>query len=280
VLFGAMSLIWGIPYLLIRVAVRDLSPADVVFLRTGLGALLLAPLVLRRGEWRGIRAHWRALAVYTVIEVTVPWWLLTAAEQHLSSALAGLLIAPTPMFGALIGRAVGGEARLGGQRLTGLLLGAGGVVALVGLQVGHVDAVAMGAVLLTAACYATGPFILSHRLSDAPATGVVFVSLAASAVVWAAPAVTSWPAHVGARPLAAVVLLAVVCTATAFLVFLALIGEAGPSRATVITYVNPAVAVVLGVAVLGEHFTRGMAVGFPLVIVGSVLATQRAPAEH
>jgi drug/metabolite transporter (DMT)-like permease len=275
-LFAAMSLLWGVPYLLIRVAVRDLSPATVVFLRTALGALLLLPVAARRGVGRELLAHWRPLLAYSVVEVTVPWWLLTAAEEKLSSALSGLLIAAVPIFGVLLSRALG-EERVGPVRLAGLLVGVAGVGSLVGLQLGHLDLLAVLAVLVTAACYATGPFVLNRRLADLPPAGVVAASLAVSAAVWAGPAVASWPASVGVRPAAAVALLAVVCTAAAFLVFLALIAEVGPARATVITYVNPAVAIVLGVAVLGERFTAAMAVGFPLVLLGSVLATRR---EH
>jgi drug/metabolite transporter (DMT)-like permease len=147
---------------------------------------------------------------------------------------------------------------------------------LVGLQVGHIDLLAVGAVLLTAVGYATGPLVLSHRLADLPSASVVFASLALSAIAWSVPAALSWPQHVSAQAAASVAGLAVVCTAAAFLIFFALIGEVGPSRATVITFVNPAVAIALGVAVLGERFTTGMAIGFPLVLAGSVLATRRS----
>ena len=276
-LFAAMCLIWGVPYLLIRVAVRDLSPAMVVFLRTGIGALLLAPVAIRRGGLAELVVRWRPLLVYSAIEVAIPWWFLTDAERHLSSALAGLLLAAVPLFAIGIALASASEV-VDRWRALGLVLGVGGVGALVGLQLGHIDVVAVGEVLVTALGYAVGPVILTRRLSDLPAVNVVMASLALSAFAWAPAAAFTWPASVSAKSAACVVALALVCTAIAFLVFFALIAEVGPSRATVITFVNPAVAIALGVAVLGERFTTGMAVGFPLVLAGSVLATRLSPA--
>jgi drug/metabolite transporter (DMT)-like permease len=277
-LFAAMCLIWGVPYLLIRVAVEDLSPATVVFLRTGIAALVLAPVAIRRGGLGDLVARWRPLLLYSAIEVALPWWFLTDAERHLSSALAGLLLAAVPLFGIVLVRIVGPAEVVDRWRMLGLVLGAGGVAALVGLQLGHIDMLAVGAVLLTALGYAAGPLILSRRLADLPAVNVVAASLALSALAWAPAAAASWPTSVPAKAAASVVALALVCTATAFLVFFALIAEVGPSRATVITFINPAVAIALGVAVLGEQFTAGMAVGFPLVVAGSVLATRLSPA--
>ena len=279
-LFAAMCVIWGVPYLLIRVAVEELSPSTVVFFRTAIAAVLLLPLVLRSRQVSALRGHWAPLIAYTAVEVTLPWWLLTNAERHVSSSLAGLLIAAVPLFGIGLNRLTGTADDVDGRRLVGLLLGVGGVAALVGLQVGHVNMLAVGSVLLTALGYAAGPIILSRRLSDLPGTAVVAFSLAATAVVYSPFAAASWPSHVSARVWLSVVALAVVCTAAAFLVFFALIREVGPTRATVITFVNPAVALALGVAALGEDLTLGMAIGFPLVIAGSVLATsRRAPEE-
>jgi drug/metabolite transporter (DMT)-like permease len=278
-LFAAMCLIWGVPYLLIRVAVRDLSPAMVVFLRTGLGALVLAPVAMRRGRLADLVARWRPLLLYSAIEVAIPWWFLSDAETHLSSALAGLLLAAVPLFAILVAWLAGTPEVVDRWRALGLTLGVGGIAALVGLQLGHIDVVAVGEVLLTAAGYAVGPVILTRRLADLPAVGVVASSLALSSLAWAPAAAATWPSSVSAKAIASVVALALVCTAIAFLVFFALIGEVGPSRATVITFVNPAVAIVLGVAVLGERFTVGMAVGFPLVLVGSVLATRLTSAS-
>jgi drug/metabolite transporter (DMT)-like permease len=276
VLFAAMCVIWGIPYLLIRVAVRDLSPSSVVFFRTAAATLLLLPIAVRRGALVEVFRRWRPLLAFTLIEVTVPWWLLSTAEQHMSSALAGLLIAAVPLFGVVLSRLTGTDEVFDRVRIIGLLIGVAGVGSLVGLQIGHTSGVAVAAVLLTALGYAAGPLVLSRWLADLPSVGVTTASLGLTSVVWAVPAALSMPTHVGGKVVASMAGLAVVCTAAAFLIFFALIAEVGPTRATVITYLNPAVAILLGVAVLGEHFTLGMAIGFPLVIAGSVLSTRRA----
>jgi len=272
-LFVAMCVIWGLPYLLIRVAVRDLSPANVVFARTAIGALLLVPIAAWRGTIPALRGHWRWVLIYTLVELAIPWYLLTSAEQHLTSSLAGLLVAAVPLIGVVLSRLFGNHEPVDARRMTGLLVGIAGVAALVGLDLGQVNMVAVVMVLLVAVAYATGPLILDRHLSDLPSMAVVAASLAITAVIYAPVALTSPPSHVSGEVIASVITLAVICTALAFLLFFALIAAIGPTRATVITYVNPAVAIALGVTILGEPLTSGMLVGFPLVIVGSVLAT-------
>jgi drug/metabolite transporter (DMT)-like permease len=277
-LFAAMCVIWGIPYLLIRVAVRELAPVTLVFGRTVVGALLLTPVAAWRGELRPLLARWKPLLAYTAVEVAIPWVLLARAEARLTSSLTGLLIAAVPLVGALIVTLTGERERQGGRRWIGLLVGIGGVAALVGLDVGQISVVALIEVALVAVGYAVGPIILSRSLAELPVFGVVAASLLVSAIVYAPFAAFRMP---GAMPSAHVVEsvlgLAVICTALAFVVFFALIAEVGPVRATVITYVNPAVAAVLGVTILSEHITAGMVVGFALVLGGSVLATGRGP---
>jgi drug/metabolite transporter (DMT)-like permease len=277
-LFAAMCVIWGVPYLMIRVAVRELAPVTLVFGRTVIAALLLTPVALYRGDLRPLLRCWPALLAYTAVEVAIPWVLLARAETKLTSSLTGLLIAAVPLVGALVVTLTGERERLGRRSWLGLLIGIVGVAAIVGLDIGQVNAPALVEVGCVAVAYAVGPIILARRLGDVPALGVVAASLAISAVVYAPFAASRWPAsRPSAHVLESVAGLAVLCTALAFLVFFALIAEVGPVRATVITYVNPAVAAILGVAVLGEHITRGMAVGFLLVLVGCVLATGRGP---
>ena len=277
-LFAAMCVIWGVPYLMIRVAVRELAPVTLVFGRTALGALILTPVAAYRGELRPLLRRWAPLLAYTAVEVAIPWALLARAETKLTSSLTGLLIAAVPLVGALIVTLTGARERLGGRSWLGLLVGIAGVAAIVGLDIRQVNALALAEVACVAVGYAIGPIIFSRSLGDVPALGVVAASLALSAIAYAPFAATHWPASVpSAHVLESVVGLAVICTALAFLLFFALIAEVGPVRATVITYINPAVAAVLGVAVLGEHITAGMAIGFALVLVGSVLATGRGP---
>jgi drug/metabolite transporter (DMT)-like permease len=277
-LFAAMCVIWGIPYLMIRVAVRELAPVTLVFLRTALGAALLIPFAAWRGELQPLLARHRPLLLYTCIEVALPWILLAHAETHLTSSLTGLLIAAVPLVGAIVVAVSGQRERQGRRRWLGLLVGICGVAALVGLDAGNVNAPAVVEIGCVAVCYAVGPIILTRRLRDAPALGVVAWSLLLSALVYAPFAAVRLPDGMpSAHVVESVLGLAVVCTALGFLVFFALIAEVGPVRATVITYVNPAVAALLGVALLSEQLTTGMLLGFALILVGCVLATGRGP---
>lgn len=273
-LFLALSVIWGIPYLLIRVAVRDLTPATLVFLRTSLGAVLLLPLVIARGNLRALLPRWRPVVLFTVVELAVPWVLLADAERRLTSSLAGLLVASVPLVGALLARVSGRRERIGGRRLLGLAIGLAGVAALLGLDVGGGDGRVVLEMALVVLGYALGPLVVSRRLSDLPALDVVAVSLVLCAVLYAPVGIAQLPRAMPPLPvIGAVAGLGILCTAVAFLLFFGLIAEVGPVRATVITYVNPAVAVAAGVALLGEPFTIGTGVGFVLILGGSWLAT-------
>lgn len=281
-LFITMGVIWGLPYLMIKVAVGVLTPSALVFLRTALAALLLVPIAAARGELRPLASRWRALLVFSLVELAIPWLLLASAEKRLTSSLTGLLIAAVPLVGAVFGWLSGGE-RLGPRRILGLLVGLVGVAALVGLDLGSGDVPALLQMAGVVIGYALGPFILARYLADLPGLGVVAASLAITTGIYLVPGIaqlpTQWPP---ASVVWAVIGLAVLCTAVAFLVFFALIDEVGPVRATVITYLNPAVAVVLGVVFLDEPFTVGIAAGFVLVLAGSVLATRRSsvPAQE
>lgn len=272
-LFIALCVMWGIPYLLIRVAVRELPPPALVFLRTAPAGLLLAPFAFRGGRLRPLLARWRWVLVYTVIELCVPWLLLAHAEESISSATAGLLVATVPLLGAVIYRAAGVADSFDARRLAGLVIGFTGVAALVGLDLGGSDPVAVVEMGVVALCYACGPLIIIRKLAELEAIGVVTASLVVTAVLYAPAGVATMPTSLSAATVGSVVVLAVVCTVAAFLAFFALIREVGPSRSTVVTYVNPLVAVLLGIAILSEPFTLGIAVGMPLILVGSVLGT-------
>ena len=276
-LFIAMCLIWGIPYLLIKVAVTDISPVTLVFFRTVIGALILVPIALARGNLAPALPHWRWIALYTAVEVALPWFLVSDAELRLSSSLTALLIAATPFVVVVLGRLTGSDDRFDVRRLFGLVVGFVGVAVLVGLNVSVRDLGAAGEIGLVAICYAIGPLIISRKLTDVPPIGVVAMSLVLPAIVYAPLGLTHLPAAMPPpQVLLALGLLVVVCTALAFLLFFALIAEVGPVRATVITYVNPAVALALGVALLGEPLTIGAGVGFALILAGLFLATRRA----
>jgi drug/metabolite transporter (DMT)-like permease len=274
VLFALMGVLWGIPYLMIKVAVEGVSVPMVVFARTAVGAAILLPLALRAGRPTWLRERWRPLLAFAVIEIMIPWGLLSEAEQHITSSMTGLLIAATPIVAVLVGRLTGDAERLGAARWAGLAIGLVGVAVLAGPALGDGSPWAIVEVLLVAVCYATAPIIAARRLADVPALPMTAVCLAGAAIVYAPPAVLTWPQTLpDGRVLAALAGLAVLCTALAFLVFFALIREVGPSRALVFTYVNPAVAVTAGVLVLGEPLTVSILVSFALILAGSVLAT-------
>lgn len=275
VLFAAMCVMWGIPYLLIKVAVDELSPAMLVFARTAIAALLLLPIAGLRNELRPLLPYWIPVLAFAAIEIALPWLLLGVAEQRISSTLTALLIAGVPLVAAMIARTTGARERLGAQSALGLLLGLGGVVAIVGLNLEGAGPLAIGAMALVVICYATGPVVLQRYLGGVPGLGVIAVSLGVTALAYLPIAAFSVPdAMPSGNVVGSVLGLAVVCTAVAFLVFFALIAEIGAARATVFIYVNPAVAAILGVTILGEDFTAAMGVGFALVLVGSVLATR------
>jgi drug/metabolite transporter (DMT)-like permease len=279
-MFAAMSVIWGVPYLLIKVAVGGVSVPVLVLARVGIGAALLLPVAMRRKELASIGPAWRWLVLFALVEIIMPWYALSEAERGISSSLTGLLIASVPIIIAVLSLFLRSGDRLSPVRWTGLLIGLGGVAMLAGPHLVGSSATgnaarSVGEVLFVALCYATGPLIANTKLTDVPPIAMTATCLALASVVYAPLAALTWPSTV---PSASVLLsmagLAVVCTAAAFLIFFRLIAEVGPARASVFTYINPAVAVTLGVAVLGEHVTPLMLAAFATILAGSVLATR------
>ncbi len=278
-LFSLMGVVWGIPYLMIKVAVDAVSPPVVVFTRCALGAALLLPFALRQGGFgASIRAHWRPVLAFAALEIMGPWYTLTDAERHLSSSTAGLLIAGVPIVGVVLARLLGDTEHLGVRRVAGLALGLAGVAVLTLPHLTGGDARSLVEVLLTVLGYATAPLIAARRLKEVPSLHLTAACLTLAALVYAPAAVLTRPSSVPAAPvLAALAGLGVICTAVAFVAFLELIREAGPTRATVITYVNPAVAVAAGALLLDEPLTRTVLAAFGLILAGSVLATAAGP---
>ena len=274
VLFSIMCVVWGIPYLLIKVAVGSVSVPMVVFSRTALGALVLLPLALRPGQLGALRQAWRPLVAFAALEMIVPWGLLSNAERQLPSSLAGLLIASVPIIAVVIARLTGGTERLSLRRWAGLLVGLAGVAVLAAPHLAGGHGWPIAEVLLVAVGYATAPLIAARKLADVPALPMTTACLSLAALVYAPAAILTWPQHLpSGQVLAALAALGVICTACAFIVFLQLIREVGTSRAMVFTYINPAVAVAAGVLLLGEPFTATIAAAFVLILSGCVLAT-------
>lgn len=279
-LFWSLGVVWGIPYLLIKVAVEEMAPSVLVCVRVALAAACLLPLAAARRWLRPVLGHWRWVAVFAAVEIAVPFGLLSWAETRISSSLTGLLVAAVPMFAAGLATALGLDDAPSGIRLVGLLLGVAGVACLVGLDVRGGNLLAVAAVVGTAFCYALGPVIATLRLAHLSSMAVSGVAMAITAVAYLPAAIAQWPdggmTGVSWTAWACVAVLGVVCSALAFVLLFALISEVGPARTTVITYINPAVAVALGVLLLDEPLTVGLLIGFPLVLLGSRLATLRS----
>jgi drug/metabolite transporter (DMT)-like permease len=278
-LFVAMGVIWGIPYLLIKVADGGVSVPVLVCTRVALGSLLLWPVAIRGGHLGALKGYVPWLAAFTVAEIVGPFALLSTAERHLPSSTSGLLIAAVPIFSALLAWLTRSGDRLTPVRWVGLAIGLAGVALLAGPGAGQGSTLPVILVLLTALGYSIGPLIANRKLSSLPPVSVNAVCLGAAAIIYAPFAALTWPRSTPSlQVLGALVGLGVICTAAGFLLFFRLIAEVGPARATVITYINPAVAVTLGVLVLGEHLTAAIGVSFVLILTGSVLATRAGSA--
>jgi len=278
ILFLSLGLIWGLPYLLIKVSVEYLSPEVIVFLRVFLAAIILMPVVLKRGYLRELKGHWKWVFIFAVVEITFPIGALTYAEIRLSSSMAGLLVAAVPIVSAIFAWRLGIDDRITGKRVFGLSVGIVGVAALVGLDVSGSELISVALLGITVVGYALGPIIVSQKLSTVPALAAVAMAMVINSVIYAPLAFINRPTEsVPSNVWLAVAALGIICTALAFVLFFALVAAVGPTRTTVITYINPAVAVILGVLVLSEPITLGLVIGFPLILIGSYLATRKAP---
>ena len=275
--FATMSALWGIPYLFIKIAVDDgLSPAFVAWSRVVLATVVLLALAQRAGVLSQLRGRGRWLAAYALLEISIPFPLIAAGERHIDSSVAAIIIASVPLMIAVLAIRFDREERATGSRLVGLLVGFTGVVVLVGIDVAGRSDELLGAafVLIASMGYAAGPMILRRHLSDLDQRGVMAVALALAAL-FLTPFAAAAPPTVApaADATLAIVVLGLLCTAAAFVVFGRLIAEIGPGRALVITYVNPVVALALGMAVLGERPGAGAIAGLLLILAGSWLST-------
>ena len=276
--FAIVGFIWGVPYLFLKIAVEEISPAVVVLGRVGIGALILLPIALKRNVFFIKRKYWPFVLLYAVTELVGPWYFITVAEQKITSGLAGLLVATVPIWAAILASFFGDKTVWHAGRLFGLIVGFIGVIAVVGIESlsGRQDIVAIGMVILAAMGYAYAINMITRRIPEVPGLGLNTWAMILTALVFLPFAIGSWPTQ---RPsveaIGSVVILGVFCTAIAFVIFFKLIAEVGPPRASLVTYLNTAVAVVLGVIILDEPFTLGIAIGLPLVLVGSYFASRK-----
>jgi drug/metabolite transporter (DMT)-like permease len=275
ILFAAMSALWGLPYLLIKVAVAEVDPGLVVFVRLALSAVVLLPIAAATGSLARARRHWRRLLLTSSLGIALPFLLIAYGEQHITSSLAALLIAADPLFVVLLALPFDASERASGARLVGLILGLVGVAVLLGLNDGGDALGVLGAamVLLAALCYAASALLIKG-LSGVPLLGSAAITLSAAALLLAPAALGRLPSELPqASAIGSLVALGLLCTALAYVIYFDLIAEAGATRASVITYVNPAVAVVLGVLLLHEPLGLGTLVGFGLIVLGCALST-------
>ncbi len=274
--FCIVSVLWGIPYFFIKIAVAELSPLVVVFVRVAIGALVLLPVALHGGALQRLRGRLGTIVALAGFQVVAPFLLITFGELSISSSLTGILIATEPLIIALLALRLDRTERISGWRLIGLLVGMLGVVLALGVDLGS-PALLRGAalVLLASVSYSISPLLVKRWFADVPPLGISTAMLAVSAVALTVPAAFALPrAAPSPQVLAALATLGVACTSLGFISFYVLIGLAGPTRAGVIAYASPAVALALGVGLRGEPFTAPIAAGFALILAGSWLGTR------
>jgi drug/metabolite transporter (DMT)-like permease len=281
--FLALCVIWGIPYFFIKKAVVELPPLLVAWGRITLGALLLLPIAWRTGALRNLGKHLGWLVLFAVVELVGPFWLIALGEQSISSSLAGILLSAVPLTVVMIAPLMGVKERLSARRWAGLTIGLVGVVALLGIDSLHGahEWLGAGCILLSTFGYAFGPLIVQRHLADVQPLGVVAASTAVGSLILLIPAILSAPNVMpSVSAITSVAVLGIVCTALGLVLFVYVISNAGASRAAVVTYVNPAVAVLLGVWILDEHFGIGAGVGLVLILLGCWLANSSQDAAH
>jgi drug/metabolite transporter (DMT)-like permease len=280
-LFLLVGLLWGVPYLFIKVAVRDFSPAVIVCGRTTIGALVLIPLAIANKSIIDAIRGWRFVLLYAVGEMVGPWFLITTAEKKISSGLAGLLIATVPIWSTIITSLYGDKTVWQRRRLFGIAIGFIGVVALVGIEsiTGNVSPLAIGFVVISAVLYAYSTIMVTTNLPNVSGLAINSVAMAFTAILFLPFAIAQWPVDpISLQSESSLIALGIFSTAMAFYYFFIVMAEIGPARASLVTYLNTAFAVLLGVIILGEPLTLGIAIGLPLVLIGSYFAGRKVQA--
>ena len=278
--FIVVGIVWGFPYLFIRIVIRELTPETMIFFRCAITLVALLPLAMHQRRLDLVLQHWFAIVTYTIVEIAIPWYLLARAEARVPSSVAGLLIATVPVFGLILAVVFRTEQRVSTIRIVGLLIGLGGVIVTIGIDIHGASAFSVIEIMICSFGYALGPMIFNQYLLDIPPVTVITSSFAVGTAIYLPFGLLNLPSHVSLETVMSVFALALVCSVTGFILFFQLISDVGPARATVVTYLNPVVAVIAGVLVLGEPFSNGLALGLPLVIIGSILATWASAHER
>ncbi len=278
--FVGLGIVWGLPYLFIKLAVRELSPFDVAWGRITLAALLLAPLAWRRGTLSALRTHAAAVSAFAVLEFVLPYSLIAASERWIPSSVAGILISGVPLATVPAARLFGLHEPLGTRRWSGLVGGVLGVTVLVGFGsvTGLRGWVGVAGMVLVTLCYATGPMVVQRHLHEVDSLGALAASLIVASGVLAIPAALTLPARMPSTlALGSVAFLGAICTALSMLGMFYLIKRAGAARTVVVTYINPVIAAALGVVVLHERIGWAGPLGLLLILLSVWMATHRGP---
>ncbi len=282
ILFLLAGIFWGLPYFFIVWALESFSTPTIVFARTLLGALILIPYAIKVGGVRPALRAWPYVVLFAVLEMVVPWFLITEAGKHIPSGLSGLLVSTVPFFAvAIMALVFKDRTALRPVPLAGMVIGFGGVVALIGIDslLGHIQPLWVTAVVFAALGYAIAPIMANVKMREVPTSGVIGMSMALVAVIYSPAALAGLPGELAAGPTVhawvALVVLGLVCSALAFVIFFELLKEVGPVKASLITYVNTAVALLLGILFLSEPVTPGLLLGIPLISLGLYLSAKK-----
>lgn len=275
--FVLVGILWGIPYLLMKVAVEDFPPAAVVAGRTLIGASILIPIAVYRKKFKGAVLGFKYVAFYALMEMIGPWILITTAEQEISSGLAGLLVSTVPIFATIIISLRGDHTVWQLKRIVGIVVGFVGLILVVGLEslTGSSDPLSIAMVIVASMSYAYAVIMVTSNLPLVDGIAINGLAMALTTIFWAPVAIAQWPSSISMNSVISLVALGIFSTAIAFILFFKLIDEIGPARGSLVTYLNTAIAVVLGVIILKEPLTAGIIFGLPLVLVGSYLASRK-----
>ena len=280
-LFILVGFLWGIPYLFIKVAVdpdNGFSPATVVFLRTAIGAAILIPIAIKQRQLIAAVRGWRYVAGYALLEMIGPWILIGTAEQKISSGLAGLLVASVPIWATIFASMRGDKTVWHHKRLLGIVIGFIGLIAVVGFEsiTGSADPLSIGMVLVASIGYSYAVMMVQGALPHVSGIAINAVAMAITALFYLPFSIVQWPTHeISQDAIRAIVGLGVLSTGAAFAAFFTLANMIGVARGSLVTYLNTAFAVVLGVVILGEPLTTGIILGLPLVLIGSYFASRK-----
>jgi len=275
--FALAGVLWGVPYLLMKIAVEDFSPAAVVAGRTLIGASILIPVAIYRKKFNGAVLGFKYVALYALMEMIGPWILITTAEQKINTGLAGLLVSTVPIFATIITSLRGDHSVWQFKRVFGIVLGFLGLILVVGIESlsGNSDLLSIAMVIVASMGYAYAVIMITSNLPLVDGIAINGLAMAITTIFWTPLAIAQWPAQISMNSALALISLGVFSTAFAFIVFFKVVAEIGPARSSLVAYLNTAIAVVLGVIILKEPLTAGIIIGLPLVLVGSYLASRK-----